>query len=75
MVMQRRARLHKVQLIAYDIVDTPLWSLPLIDPSPTPIPPGDASPRRMRSLSRVSEASLYQVRLLRRVQLIPVDDF
>lgn len=73
--MQRRARLHKIQLIAYDIVDMPLWSLPLIAPSPTPLPSGDAPPSMMRSLSRVSEASHYQVRLLRRVQLVPVDDF
>ena len=32
--MQGKARYHRVQLIPYDLIDTPYWSLPLISPTP-----------------------------------------
>jgi len=39
--MQRKTRFHRIQLLAYDLVSAPLWSLPLIGPSPTPVPSGE----------------------------------
>lgn len=36
MHLGRKIRYHKVLLIACDAIDWPLWSLPLITPSPTP---------------------------------------
>ncbi len=73
--MRGRARYHRIQLIAYNMVDTPLWSLPLIGPSPTPVTRG-ITPRQARySPVAAKAAPLYSTRLLRRIQLVPVDDF
>ncbi len=70
--MQHKARFRRIQLIAYDIVDTPLWSLPLIGPSPTPMPPDEDSLYTMRSRLRAEETSLCPVRLPRKIHLLPV---
>jgi len=73
--MRGRARYHRIQLIAYDMVDAPLWSLPLIGPSPTPVT-GGITPRQARHSPREAKAAtLYPARVPRRVQLVPVDDF
>ena len=72
--MRGRARYHRIQLIAYNMVDTPLWSLPLIGPSPTPVS-GAISPRQARYSPLAAKAApLYATRVLRRVQLVPLDD-
>ena len=69
--MQRKVRFYRIQLLAYDVVDTPLWSLPLIGPSPTPMPLDEPA----FTVSRPSsETALYQARLPRKVQLLPLDD-
>ena len=74
MFMRSRARYHRIQLIAYDLADTPLWSLPLIGPSPTPVT-GGITPRQARYSPVAAKATpLYPTRLLRRVQLVPVDE-
>lgn len=72
--MRGRARYHRIQLIAYNMVDAPLWSLPLIGPSPTPMTGSITSQQARYSPVAAKAASLYPTRLLRRVQLIPVDD-
>jgi hypothetical protein len=69
--MQRKVRFYRIQLLAYDVVDTPLWSLPLIGPSPTPMPLDEPAFTMRRSSS---EAALYQVRFPRKIQLLPLDD-
>jgi len=72
--MRGRARYHRIQLIAYDLADTPLWSLPLIGPSPTPVTVG-ITPLHVRHSPLEAKAdALYPTRLLRRVQLVPVDE-
>jgi hypothetical protein len=61
-------------LIAYNMVDAPLWSLPLIGPSPTPVT-GGITPLHVRhSPPEAKAAPLYSTRLLRRVQLVPMDE-
>ena len=72
--MRGRARFHRIQLIAYDMVDTPLWSLPLIGPSPTPVTVGITPLHVRHSPLEAKAAPLYPTRVLRRVQLVPVDD-
>ncbi len=49
-------------------------ALPLIGPSPTPMT-GSITPRQAKYTPVAAKAaSLYSTRLLRRVQLIPIDD-
>lgn len=72
--MQRKARFYRVQLLAYDLIDVPLWSLPLIGPSPTPMPLDEPSLAIRRPPGRIREASLYQARLPRKIQLLPTGD-
>jgi hypothetical protein len=69
--MQRKARFYRIQLLAYDVVDTPLWSLPLIGPSPTPRPLDEPVFTRRRPSS---ETGLYRTRLPRKVRLLALDD-
>ncbi len=69
--MQRKVRFYRIQLLAYDVVDTPLWSLPLIGPSPTPMPLDEPAFTMKRPSS---EAALYQARFPRKIQLLPLDD-
>lgn len=72
--MRGRARYHRIQLIAYDMVDAPLWSLPLIGPSPTPVT-GGITPLDVRhSPLEAKTTPLYPTRVLRRVQLVPMDE-
>ncbi len=47
--MLGKVRHHRVHLYPYEVIDTPLWSLPLIGPSPTPLPP---YPRPCKRLPR-----------------------
>jgi len=43
--MRRRARLYKIQLLAYELFKTPRWSLPVIEPSHLPqLPPLPRAP-------------------------------
>jgi len=72
--MRGRARHHRIQLIAYDLADTPLWSLPLIGPSPTPVTGGITRGQARYSPPAAKAAPLYPTRLLRRVQLVPIDE-
>ncbi len=37
MLMQRKARLRKIALLAYDPFPRPRWSLPPASPGPTPL--------------------------------------
>ena len=46
MLMQRKARLRKIALLAYDPFPRPRWSLPPASPGPTPLA------IKMRSRSR-----------------------
>ncbi len=70
--MQRKTRFYRIQLLAYDLVNAPLWSLPLIGPSPTPMPLEEDSPHIMRPHSQVSKASSRPGLLLRKIQLVHV---
>ena len=35
--MQNRIRHYRIQLIAYDVIDTPPWNLPIIGPGPSSV--------------------------------------
>ncbi len=72
--MQRKARFYRVQLLAYDLVDAPLWSLPLIGPSPTPMPLDEPSFYITRPRLQTGVASLYPGRLLHKIHLLPIGD-
>ena len=69
--MQRKVRFYRIQLLAYDVVDTPLWSLPLIGPSPTPMPLDEPAFTTRRPSS---EVALYQAHFPRKIQLLPLND-
>ncbi|HEX6109580.1 MAG TPA: hypothetical protein VFZ02_09220, partial [Ktedonobacteraceae bacterium] len=72
--MQRKARFYRVQLLAYDLIDAPLWSLPLIGPSPTPMPLDEPSLRITRPRLRAGVVSLHPVPLPRRIHLLRTGD-
>jgi len=69
--MRRKKRLHRVQLLAYDLVNTPLWSLPLIGPSPTPMPSGDDSLYITPPQPQAYEGVSFPGRFPRKIHLIP----
>ena len=72
--MQRKTRFYRIQLLAYDLVDAPLWSLPLIGPTPTPTPIDEPSFHIMPPRRGGGETSVHPVRVPRRIQLLPMDD-
>jgi hypothetical protein len=69
--MQRKKRLHRIQLLAYDLVNAPLWSLPMIGPSPTPMPSGDDSPYTIHLQPQIYEGASFPGRFPRKIHLIP----
>jgi hypothetical protein len=60
MSMQRKARLRKIELLAYDPFPGPRWSLPPASPGPTPLA------LKMRSRPRT--------RMPRRILLMPAHE-
>ena len=72
--MQRKTRFYRIQLLPYDLVDAPLWSLPLIDPTPTPTPLDEPSFHSMPTPVGGVETSLRAVRVPRKNRLLPMDD-
>jgi hypothetical protein len=72
--MQRKTRFYRIQLLAYDLVNAPLWSLPLIGPSPTPMLLDEPSFHFMPRRGGGGETSLHAVRVPRKIQLLPTDD-
>ena len=72
--MQRKTRFYRIQLLAYDLVNAPLWSLPLISPTPTPTPLDEPSFQIMPTPVGGGETSLRAVRVPRKIQLLPMDD-
>ena len=72
--MQRKTRFYRIQLLAYDLVNAPLWSLPLIGPSPTPMPLDEPSFHFMHTRGGGGEAKFHAVRVPRKIQLLPTDD-
>jgi hypothetical protein len=57
--MRQRRRLHKIQLVAYDLFLMPRWSLPIIEPSHLP------------TLLPMPRAPIYP-RIPRKVRLLPL---
>ena len=72
--MQRKTRFYRIQLLAYHLVNAPLWSLPLIGPSPTPMPLEEDSPHIMRPHSQVPSRPGLFLRKIQLVHVLPTSD-
>ncbi len=70
--MQRKTRFYRIQLLAYDLVNAPLWSLPLIGPSPTPMPLEEDSPHIMPVTLSAAKGLARPGLFLRKIQLVHV---
>ena len=46
MYVQRRIRFYRIHLLACDFLPDSFWSLPLVGPSPAPLPPRACLPPR-----------------------------